>query len=312
MGQARTVGFLRTSQVCRKGGKVATLSLALISASVISSPASAQLLRLLAPLPILARLSPITELVGIEIVAADAVAAESFSGPVMLGPGDDLGMSAGDEASLTAMDEPPRRTRAASSQQLVAAPDGVLAQGGDQMGLYPLQTVQPDFPDVRPQTVTDCRDEDGDGVCDRDDQCRRTPPGQPVMANGCYLSAGDSSRSGPPSAAPVARLEASAYFAAGSAELDAPGKKTIQLVAQSLSVQAGQVMLIGYADATGEGEANRQLSLRRAQAVRAVLLAAGLPERRIGSVQGRGVADPGAGPSLRGRRVEVWLRRPEN
>ena len=188
----------------------------------------------------------------------------------------------------------------------------LLAQGGDQMGLYPLQTVQPDFPDVRPQNVTDCRDEDGDGVCDRDDQCRRTPPGQPVMDNGCYLSAGDSSRPGPPSAAPVARLEAAAYFAAGSADLDAAGKKTIQLVAQSLSVQAGQVMLIGYADATGQIETNRQLSLRRAQAVRSALLAEGLPERRIDSVQGRGVADPGAGPSLRGRRVELWLSRPGN
>lgn len=283
--------------------------LVLISLAGVSSPASAQLLRLLAPLPILARLSPVTELVGVEIVAADTVAAESMSAPVMLGPGDDLGLSATDEASLTAMDATPRSRRAATSQ-LVAAPDGLLARGGDQMGLYPLQTVQPDFPEVRTQNVTDCPDEDGDGVCDRDDQCRRTPPGHPVMANGCYISGRDDRSPSPQSEVSAAQLEAAVYFVPGSAELDAAGKKTIQAVAQALLRRSGQVLVLGYADATGDADGNRQLSLRRANAVRAVLLAAGLPEQRLAGVRGRGVADAAAGASLRGRRVELWVARP--
>lgn len=310
MGQAKRMGALQTSRICRRALSGALMLLVPLSLAGVSSPASAQLLRLLAPLPILARLSPVTELVGIEIVAADTATAEAMSGPVMLGPEDDLGLSATDEAALTAMDATPRSRRAAASQQLVAAPDGLLAQGGDQMGLYPLQTVQPYFPEVRTQNVTDCPDEDGDGVCDRDDQCRRTPPGQPVMANGCYLTVSRDRQAGPQSSASAAQLEAAVYFVPGSAEVDAAGKKTIQAVAQALSQRTGRVLVLGYADATGDVDGNRQLSLRRANAVRAVLLAAGLPEQRLAGVRGRGVADSAAGASLRGRRVELWVAGP--
>lgn len=302
--QARTVRAPQAVRLNRRVVKAALPVLLFVSLFAASATASAQLLRLLAPLPILARLSPITELVGIEIVAADAAtAAGGLSAPVVLANDDQLGLSAMDEASLMAMDATPRSRRATvPSQQLVAAPGGVLAQGGDQVGLYPLQTVEPDFPTVRTQQSSDCPDEDEDGVCDRDDQCRRTPTGYPVLENGCYLTAPT-----PNKRVTTAHIEGAMYFNAGSAELDAAGERTVQAWARALAQHTRRVTILGYADGSGESAANQRLSLRRAMTVRRLLLAAGLPQQRIAGVRGRGAAQRDGTASLRERRVELWL-----
>ena len=108
-------------------------------------------------------------------------------------------------------------------------------------------------------------------------------------------------------------------FEPGTAQIDATSLVNIRQLARDIEagVHDGQeVILVGFSDALGDAEANRRLSLRRAEAVREALTEA-TPLRdttRVTlSAQGVGILLPVAcnaaewGRALN-RRVEVWLR----
>ena len=108
-------------------------------------------------------------------------------------------------------------------------------------------------------------------------------------------------------------------FEPGTAQIDATSLVNIRQLARDIEagVHDGQeVILVGFSDALGDAEANRRLSLRRADAVREALTEA-TPLRdttRVTlSAQGVGILLPVAcnaaewGRALN-RRVEVWLR----
>ena len=62
--------------------------------------------------------------------------------------------------------------------------------------------------------------------------------------------------------------EATVYFASGSATISAEGRQTLdQLAEQALTVEGYAISVLGYADPTGNPEANQRLSERRAQNV---------------------------------------------
>lgn len=153
-------------------------------------------------------------------------------------------------------------------------------------------------------------DADGDGVPDSRDRCPGTEPDSLVDADGCPVPVPTS-----PDHA-VHRIERAAdfvlegvAFASGSSTLTADARVQIEELAAWLAGEPGPVEIRGHTDAAGEAEANRELSLRRAESVRRALIELGLPAARLSAV-GYGeeapIADNGT-PEGRAanRRVEV-------
>ncbi len=96
------------------------------------------------------------------------------------------------------------------------------------------------------------------------------------------------------------------YFGVGSSTVSAVGTERLQQVGVLVKNAPGAtVRLRGFTDTTGNPERNQLLSQKRAEAVRAVLVAAGVPDKRVS------VAYFGADRTLSkdqasyGRRVEV-------
>lgn len=97
-----------------------------------------------------------------------------------------------------------------------------------------------------------------------------------------------------------------------SDQLNPGGEQTLARVAQTLSAESkAHILVEGYTDAVGSEDYNRQLSERRAKAVKAALVKGGLPEDRI-EIAGHGEAFPVASndtPQGRqmNRRVEIVI-----
>ncbi|WP_147109718.1 substrate-binding domain-containing protein [Tateyamaria sp. syn59] len=117
----------------------------------------------------------------------------------------------------------------------------------------------------------------------------------------------------------MARLTTSFRFEAGSVRLDAQSRSNVQQLARALEqgkYDARQILLVGFSDGDGPATANRDIALRRAEAVqRAVETAAQTAnfERFQMSVDAFGEAlpmacDDSAWGRQANRRVEVWVR----
>ena len=108
-----------------------------------------------------------------------------------------------------------------------------------------------------------------------------------------------------PAAAPAGAASA-VYFARGRDNVDATGKALLLRTAQQLQAQPqARVTLHGYVDPSGNAARNADLAKRRAQAVRAALVAAGVPSGRI-TLQPPADITGGTVPEL-ARRVDVVL-----
>ena len=117
----------------------------------------------------------------------------------------------------------------------------------------------------------------------------------------------------------MARLTTSFRFEAGSVRLDAQSRSNVQQLARALeqgTYDARQMLLVGFSDGDGPAVANRDIALRRAEAVRrAVMNAAETAnfERIQLDVDAFGEAlpmacDDSAWGRQANRRVEVWVR----
>jgi len=96
-------------------------------------------------------------------------------------------------------------------------------------------------------------------------------------------------------------------FASGKANLTATGQASLQRLADKIG--NGSIRVEGHTDSQGSEAANLTLSRQRAEAVRQVLVANGVPAGRIRAI-GRGEADPVADNAsetgrARNRRVEI-------
>ena len=118
---------------------------------------------------------------------------------------------------------------------------------------------------------------------------------------------------------PMARLTTSFRFEAGSIRLDAQSRSNVQQLARALEqgkYDARQLRFVGFSDGQGAAKANRDIALRRAEAVRRAVSAAAVTanlDRVDLSVDAFGEAMPMACDDTAwgrqaNRRVEVWVR----
>jgi len=118
---------------------------------------------------------------------------------------------------------------------------------------------------------------------------------------------------------PMARLTTSFRFEAGSIRLDAQSRSNVQQLARSLEqgqYDARQLLFVGFSDGQGAAKPNRDIALRRAEAVQRAVEAAAVTanlERVDLGVDAFGEAMPMACDDTSwgrqaNRRVEVWVR----
>jgi OOP family OmpA-OmpF porin len=119
-----------------------------------------------------------------------------------------------------------------------------------------------------------------------------------------------------PAAAPVAvapakvTFAASAFFDTNKSVLKAEGKVQLDdLLAKLKSVNWDVLVAVGHADSRGPAEFNQDLSVRRAEAVKAYLLNKGLSQQQV-KTDGKGSSMPVADNSTeagraKNRRVEI-------
>jgi len=117
----------------------------------------------------------------------------------------------------------------------------------------------------------------------------------------------------------MARLTTSFRFEAGSVRLDAQSRSNVQQLARALEqgkYDARQILLVGFSDGDGPAAANRNIALKRAEAVQravqAVAETANFDRIELG-VDAFGEAlpmacDDSAWGRQANRRVEVWVR----
>lgn len=96
------------------------------------------------------------------------------------------------------------------------------------------------------------------------------------------------------------------YFDFGSAALPADAPAAVAAIKTAADAAAGRKLVIsGFHDATGDPAKNAELAKERAKAVRAALVAAGLPAERVALRKPESTT--GSGDDRHARRVEVRL-----
>ena len=113
-----------------------------------------------------------------------------------------------------------------------------------------------------------CQDGDGDGVCDIDDLCPETPLGAPVDGRGCWIAA------------------YSQFFDCDKDVVKRAYRPRLERAAEILNNNPGlsRIIIAGHTDNVGTADYNRELGLRRAEAVKAVLVDDGVPPERLQTV----------------------------
>ena len=99
------------------------------------------------------------------------------------------------------------------------------------------------------------------------------------------------------------------FFDSGSAAVSAQSEQTIDNMVKVRREVRSHIQVVGHADSAGSRPHNLQLSRRRAESVKAALVAKGFPKRQI-ITAGRGesyavVETPDATAEPQNRRVEV-------
>ena len=249
-------------------------------AACISAPTQAGiLLAVLTKTGLLAIVTPITTAVGIDLddtlVTVDGVVTEVLGGDLA---GGELNLSEQEEMDLRGMDTPVTNAAVNLLPQTFAA-----APADDQPALIPLHNLDPVFVvgQIQSQEYR-CSDADGDGVCDQDDQCLKTPAGKKVLANGCYLDG------------PRGVVLEGVFFENDSNRLSIPAQQILRGVADAIKQSSASLFEVGgYTGDAGDAEYNLQLSASRAAAVRDYLLSLGIAKSRL-RVRGYGEASPRA------------------
>ena len=157
--------------------------------------------------------------------------------------------------------------------------------------------VQPVVEPVVKEVPRPWIDSDGDGVDDEHDLCPNTPKGLKVDAHGCVI--------------PGQQIELNGVtFEFNKARLSANAQTILDTIAPAFIGQPGlRVEIAGHTDSIGSASANLTLSQKRAEAVRAYLIAKGAKPDQL-RAKGYGKTEPLISPERtaddreRNRRVE--------
>ncbi|AXI44665.1 cell envelope biogenesis protein OmpA [Sulfitobacter sp. SK012] len=118
---------------------------------------------------------------------------------------------------------------------------------------------------------------------------------------------------------PMARLTTSFRFEVGSIRLDAQSRSNVEQLARAMEIgryDARRLMFVGFSDGDGPAQANREIALKRADAVRRAVSEAAVAanlDRVVLDIDAFGEAmpmacDDSAWGRQANRRVEVWVR----
>ncbi len=114
-------------------------------------------------------------------------------------------------------------------------------------------------------------------------------------------------------AQPPRPVQFTVYFETGTDEFSEGAKPEVQrLLAEIKRRDSPEVTVIGHTDLVGDSESNDDLSVKRAERVKAMLIQLGVPAGRI-TTAGRGKREPAVRTSQgvdepRNRRVEIDVR----
>lgn len=101
------------------------------------------------------------------------------------------------------------------------------------------------------------------------------------------------------------------YFEFGSEDLTAESNRTLETILTEVATrEAAEILLVGHSDAPGTAEANLALSVRRAERMRDLVVARGVPAGIV-TATGVGDSDPEVSSDVeeaRNRRVEITVR----
>lgn len=119
-------------------------------------------------------------------------------------------------------------------------------------------------------TMESCKDGDGDGICDEDDECKNTPADTPVFLTGCHLTED----------APLVLRGVNFEF--DKADLTPESIPILEHAIKVLNAQPDALVAVdGHTDAKGSFAYNDKLSYRRAGTVYDYLIAAGIKSNRL-------------------------------
>jgi outer membrane protein OmpA-like peptidoglycan-associated protein len=159
--------------------------------------------------------------------------------------------------------------------------DGCPDPDNDGDGIPDLDDYCPDVPGTAGNNGCPVTDTDGDGIPDDRDACPETAE----TVNGFEDD------DGCPDDVSLALPDVQLRFASGSADLPASVPELDEAAAVMLANRSLRVEIGGHTDSVGREDANRALSERRAEAVRAYLVARGVAAERLTAV-GYGESDP--------------------
>ena len=190
-----------------------------------------------------------------------------------------------------------------------------------------VELEEDDLPKNAPELVKEhivFSDADGDGVADKDDQCPHTPRGTVVDIKGCPIGRSPWKKGTyhPPAKVekkrvtfqplPKRREVLQIKFDSNSANITSESRKKIRKLVERLNRRGYKYITIeGYTDNSGLPSQNLQLSQKRAESVKSLMVQYGIDSERITAV-GKGELNPIAdndvpeGRALN-RRIEIVI-----
>jgi outer membrane protein OmpA-like peptidoglycan-associated protein len=191
-------------------------------------------------------------------------------------------------------------------QEAGQAPHGCPATDRDKDGFLDHEDQCPDQPGVSPDGCAP-RDDDADAVPNNLDRC----PGRPETPNGYQDDDGCPDELPAEVTRMIGVLEG-LEFEPGTASIVSESTGALNRVADVLRVHAwAHVLVTGHTDNVGNREANVELSLQRAEAVKSYLIAQGIEASRV-QTRGAGPDEPLASNNTeagrrKNQRVELYV-----